>query len=60
MDKFDSNAGKKVSILSVGQPPPWDQTTFYGGTMDIVVNRGAIPMLTMSLGTSTLATSTSG
>ena len=55
MDRFDSNAGKKVSILSYGQPPPWDQTTFYTGTMDIVWNRGAVPLMTMSPGSASLS-----
>jgi hypothetical protein len=60
MDRFDSNAGKKVSVLHYGQPPPWDQTTFYTGTMDIVWNRGAVPLVTMSLGSSNLATVAGG
>lgn len=46
-DRFEQNAGKKVSILSYGQPPPWVQTTFYGDVANIITNRGAIPFLTM-------------
>jgi hypothetical protein len=60
MDKFDSNAGKKISVLGWGQPPPWDQTTVYGGTFDIVRNRGAYTMLTIDLGSATLADVASG
>src|SRR6185312_8337395 len=60
MDRFDSNAGKKVSVLHYGQPPPWDQTTFYPGTMDIIWNRGAIPLMSMSLGSKALADVSSG
>ena len=60
MDKFDSNAGKKISVLGWGQPPPWQQTIVYGGTFDIVRNRGAYTMLTIDLGTATLAEVASG
>jgi hypothetical protein len=55
-DKFESNAGKKISILHYGQPNPWNQTTFYGtnSTADIVTKRGAIPMIDMSSGSTNL------
>lgn len=53
--KFESNAGKKVSILSYGQPPPWVQTTFYGNVADMITSRGAIPWLTMGQPTDDLA-----
>jgi hypothetical protein len=46
-NKFESNTGKKVSLLGYGQPPPWAQTTWYGGVADSIYNRGAIPFLTM-------------
>ena len=60
MDKFDSNAGKKISILGWGQPPPWQQTIVYGGTFDIVRNRGAYTLLTIDPGSATLADIASG
>jgi hypothetical protein len=44
---FEQHAGKKVSILHYGQPPPWVDT-FYAGVADIVTGRGAIPMISMS------------
>jgi beta-mannanase len=47
-DKFESNAGKKLSILHYGQPNPWKQTTFQGGTANVVTDRGAIPLIDMS------------
>ena len=55
MDRFNSDAGKQVSMLHYGQPPPWDQTVFYGSVMDIAWNRGAVPLLSMGLGSATLA-----
>ena len=60
MNEFDSNAGKKISLLGWGQPPPWQQTTVYGGTFDLVRNRGAYTMLTIDPGTATLADVASG
>jgi beta-mannanase len=59
-DRFEQNAGKKVSIDHYGQPNPWTQTTFYSGTANIITNRGAIPLMDMSSGTTTLGTITSG
>jgi hypothetical protein len=53
-DRFESNAGKKMSIIHWGQPNPWNQTTFYGGTADIAYNRGAINMIDMSSGSTSL------
>lgn len=47
-DRFEQNAGKKVSIVHYGQPNPWNQTTFYGSTADIASNRGALDMIDMS------------
>lgn len=59
-DKFESNAGKKLSILHYGQPNPWNQTTFYGSTANIVTSRGAIPMIDMSSGSTNLSDITNG
>ncbi len=46
-DKFESNAGKKISILHYRQPAPWFQTTFYGDVADKMTSRGAIPLISM-------------
>jgi beta-mannanase len=54
-DRFENNAGKKVSILHYGQPNPWTQTTFYGSVADIVTKRGAIPMIDMKSNDTPLA-----
>lgn len=50
-DRFEQNAGKKVSVCHYGQPPPWTQTIFYNGTADICTNRGALVAMDMSTGT---------
>jgi len=59
-DRFESNAGKKVSIVHYGQPNPWLQTTFYGSTADIITNRGAIPLVDMKSNDTSLADITNG
>jgi beta-mannanase len=46
-NKFESNAGKKASLLGIGQPPPWVQTTWDSGAMNLIYARGAIPFLSM-------------
>jgi beta-mannanase len=46
-DRFESNAGKKVSIMAYGQPPPWAQTKVDTNALNIVTSRGAIPYITM-------------
>ena len=46
-NRFESNAGKKVAIVHYGQPPPWEQR-FSVSTADIVIRRGAIPLIDMS------------
>jgi hypothetical protein len=50
-DRFEQNAGKKVSVCHYGQPPPWTQTTFYNSTADICTSRGALVAMDMSTGT---------
>jgi hypothetical protein len=54
-DKFESNAGKKVSILHYGQPNPWLQSSFQGSTANIVTGRGAIPEIDMSSNSTPIA-----
>jgi hypothetical protein len=46
-NRFESNAGKKVSILSYGQPPPWAQTAVDTNAANISYSRGSIPYITM-------------
>jgi hypothetical protein len=46
-NKFEANAGKKVSIEHYGQPAPWVQP-FAAGTANLVTARGAIPLIDMS------------
>jgi hypothetical protein len=60
-NKFESNAGKKVSLLHWGQPQPWSQTTFYTGTADYAYNRGALNMIDYGQsGTDNLSTMVNG
>lgn len=46
-DLFEQHAGKKVSLLHFGQPPPWRQA-FTRSPFDMVTARGAVPYMTMS------------
>jgi beta-mannanase len=50
-DRFESNAGKKVSLMSYGQPPPWAQTAVDTNAANISYSRGAIPNITMGQST---------
>jgi hypothetical protein len=43
-DRFERDAGKRVSVDEYGQPPPWLQG-FAAGTADLVIRRGAIPAI---------------
>jgi len=45
--KFESNAGKRMSIDHYGQPPSWEQP-FSASTADVVTSRGAIPFIDTS------------
>jgi hypothetical protein len=45
--RFESNAGKPVSIEHYGQPPPWEHA-FDALPARLVHNRGAIPAIDMS------------
>lgn len=44
---FEQHAGKKVSILHFGQPPPW-RLPFDRNPFNLVSGRGAIPYVSMS------------
>jgi beta-mannanase len=46
-DRFDSDAGKKASIVHYGQPAPWKQTAFYTSVAGIATSRGAYDMIDM-------------
>jgi hypothetical protein len=46
-DKFESDAGKRASLVHYGQPPPWEQA-FQPGVGDLITARGAIPFMDMS------------
>lgn len=45
-DEFESHAGKKVSIVHYGQPPPWQQA-WASGPANLTTSRGAIPLISM-------------
>jgi hypothetical protein len=59
-DRFEADAGKKVSILHYGQPNPWLQTSFQGTTANVATGRGAIPEIDMSSNSTPLADITDG
>lgn len=59
-DRFEQNAGKKISACHYSQPPPWTQTTFYNNTADICTNRGALVAMDMATGTVPLRDITAG
>jgi hypothetical protein len=54
LDRFTRDAGKRPSIEHWGQPAPWD-APFDPSTMSLVTNRGDIPALDMSTGSTSLA-----
>jgi Glycosyl hydrolase family 26 len=53
VDRFERDAGKRMSIEHYGQPPPWEQP-FDPGTARLVVRRGAIPAIDVSTGSTSL------
>lgn len=46
-DRFEANAGKRVSVVHYGQPPPWERA-FDTGPFALARKRGAIPAVDMS------------
>ncbi len=53
-NRFESHAGKQLSLVHFGQPAPWDQA-FAAGPLELVKERGAIPVVDMGNGEATLA-----
>ena len=47
-DRFERDAGKKVSLLMFGQPPFWADGFNYDGAFTATAARGAIPVVDMS------------
>jgi hypothetical protein len=46
-DRFEANAGKRVSVVHYGQPPPWERG-FDPVPFGLARKRGAIPAIDMS------------
>jgi hypothetical protein len=59
-NKFEADAGKKVSIAHWGQPTPWKQTGVDTSAATISANRGAINMIDMGGGDDSLTTMING
>ena len=51
---FEQHAGKAVSIVHFGQPAPWEQA-FAAEPLEIAASRGAIPLISMNSGSTSLA-----
>jgi len=58
-DRFEANAGKRVSIVHFGQPPPWEER-FNVHAANLVTRRGAIPLIDVSTDDASLADVASG
>jgi mannan endo-1,4-beta-mannosidase len=46
-DRFEADAGKRISVVHYGQPPPWERG-FDQGPFALALKRGAIPAVDMS------------
>lgn len=53
-NKFESNAGKTVSVIAFGQPPWWDRASLDLTALNNCWSRGAIPQVSYGLGSATL------
>jgi mannan endo-1,4-beta-mannosidase len=53
-DRFERHAGKRVSIVHFGQPPPWVQP-FEPRPADLVRRRGALPLIDLTSGKARLS-----
>jgi hypothetical protein len=53
-EDFEAHAGKPVSIVHFGQPPPWKQE-FAPGPLEYTIDSGAIPLLDMGTYGATLS-----
>jgi hypothetical protein len=51
---FEQHAGKRVSLLHFGQPPPW-RARFHRGPLNLVTSRGAVPLMSMGSDSVSLA-----
>ena len=58
-NQFEQDAGKHVSLVHYGQPPPWQQT-FLPSVADLVTSRGAIPFMDMGSQSVSLTDITNG
>jgi beta-mannanase len=58
-NKFESHAGKTVSLVHFGQPAPWNQA-FASSPLKLARERGALPLLTMGSDGATLKEIASG
>jgi len=58
-NKFESHAGKTVSLVHFGQPAPWSQA-FASGPLQLTRERGALPVMSMSSSGATLKEIASG
>jgi len=58
-NKFESHAGKTVSLVHFGQPAPWSQA-FASGPLQLARERGALPVMSMSSSGATLKEIASG
>ena len=52
-DRFEADAGKRVSIVHYGQPPPWERG-FDPIPGNLAYSRGALPAFDFSTGTASL------
>jgi hypothetical protein len=58
-NRFEANAGKELSIVHYGQPPPWEQL-FNVHAANLVTSRGAIPLISVNSRDVSLADIASG
>jgi hypothetical protein len=58
-DRFETDAGKRLSVLHYGQPAPWDQP-FEPGVASIVQQRGAYVLMDMDSGSTPLVNIANG
>lgn len=54
-ERFEQNAGKKVSLCGMGMYPPWMNQSFDVNAFTIMFNRGAIPLVFMGQNIDVLA-----
>jgi hypothetical protein len=47
-ETFENHAGKSLSLVHFGQPPPWIQPKFEPTPFDLTYKKGAIPLVDMA------------